>query len=298
MRVVVSGGTGFVGQLLVARLLDRGDEVVVLSRSGQETPSAGLEVVRWTPTEPGEWQRVVDGADAVVHLAGATIAQRGTAKAKDAIVSSRVDAARRLTDAIAAAERPPSCFISASAAGYYGADRPGEALTEESAPGDDFLAEVCVAWEAAASAPRDDGVRCAQLRFGVVLDADGGALDKMLLPLRVGVARVGRGDNHMPWIHRADVVGLLLAALDDDRYEGALNTAAPEAATAAEVATAIGRVISRPVIPSPAAAVRLALGEAVVLLTGSLHLVPARADALGYPWQHPTLREALETIFR
>lgn len=297
VKVVVTGGTGFVGQLLVARLLERGDQVVVLSRRPQDAPSPGLEVAAWNPSEAGPWQRVVDGADAVVHLAGAPVAQRWTKASKAAIYRSRVDSARLLARAIAEAKAPPTRFVSASAAGYYGADRPGEALDEGSAPGGDFLAEVCIAWEAAVREAEGEAVRTAQLRFGVVLDADGGALDKMLLPLRVGVARVGKGTNHLPWIHRADVVGLLLAALDDERFSGPINTAAPEAATAGEVARAIADAIRRPVIPSPEAAVRLALGEAAVILTGSLHLVPARADALGYAWQHPTLQGAMQAIF-
>ncbi|MEM9694616.1 MAG: TIGR01777 family oxidoreductase, partial [Myxococcota bacterium] len=283
MRIVITGASGFVGRRLVSRLSERGDEVVALTRTpAGKVELPGLRWRAWDPDAAGSWQDEIEDADAVVHLAGAPIAQRWTAAAKRRIDASRGGSGGRLVDAIEAASSPPKVYLSASASGYYGADRPGEVLTESSEPGDDWLAGVCVNWEQPALRAAELGAREVRLRFGVVLDRGGGALDKMILPLGAGVARIGAGTNTMAWIHREDVVRLLLRALDDETMAGPYNTVAPEAVSAASLASELGKQMRRPVVPSPVFAVKLGLGEAVVILTGSQHLVPERTLASGF----------------
>lgn len=289
---LISGGTGFVGQALVAELRARGDEVKLLSRR------SGPDRIVWDPKAPGEWQRAVDGVDGVVHLAGAPIAGQRWSKAyKQEIEESRVRSTELIVEAINSAERAPKVLVSASAVGIFGADRPGEVLDEDSAPGDDFLARVCLGWEAAARKAEDKGRRTVQVRFGVVLGEGGGALDKMILPLKVGVGLVGKGDNMLAWVHLDDVVAILLRALDDASWRGAYHAVAPAPATQRQVCEALGRAIHRPVIPTPAAAVRIGLGEAVDVLTGSVDARPKRTMAEGYAFRHAKLDDAAEAIF-
>jgi uncharacterized protein len=305
MKIVVTGGTGFVGRALVTALAARGDDVVVLSR-GEET-ELPASVVAWDPKRSGAWQRAIDGVDAVVHLAGSPVAVRWTEASKREVLDSRVVSAERLVEAIGAAGEKPAVFVSASATGYYGAHRPGETLTEASAPGDDFLADVCLRWEAAADEASAHGLRVVKLRLGIVLGPvlpsgsvkptpGGGALAQMLLPGKAGVTRVGSGNNDMSWIHRDDVVSMILWAIDGDRT-GAYNCTAPSPESARAVAAAIGRAISRPVIPTPVFAVKMILGAAADVVVGSLRVLPERALAEGFSFAHPDLEGCLGAIF-
>lgn len=292
MHVVVTGGTGFVGRSLIASLAAAGHAAVSITR---DPLRASGEAVGWSSLEAA-----VGAADAVVHLAGEPIAAgRWTAARKARIRASRVETTRKLVDAMAAGESRPSVLVSASAVGYYGPH--GDEVLDETAPaGSDFLAEVCRAWEAEAERAESLGVRVVRLRLGVVLARDGGALARMVPPFRAFVGGpIGSGRQWMSWIHGDDVTGLVLAALADDRWRGAVNATAPTPVRNADFAAALGATLARPaVVPTPAFALRLAFGEmADVLLTGQ-RVVPAVATALGFHWRYPDLLGALRASVR
>lgn len=301
MRIVVAGATGFIGRRFVAALTARGDDVVVLSRSG--SPGAfgsnpRVTVKAWRPTASAQdWWKDVDGAGAVVNLAGeGVMARRWSPAHKAAILDSRVDGGRAFVAAIAAASTKPGVFVSASGVGYYGIAS-GEALVDESAaPGTDFLAQVCVRWEEEARKAEAHGVRIVALRIGVVLGDGGGALEQMVPAFRSFVGGpVGSGRQWMPWVHHADVVGLLLRAVDDTRCAGPVNVVAPGIVRNSEFSASIGRALHRPSwMPVPAFALRVLFGDAAdVILTGQ-HVLPKRALELGYVFRFPTLDAAMQ----
>lgn len=297
MRLTLTGATGLIGSALVARLRDEGAELTVLSRDPQRaTTELGVPAVRWEPsTEPAPAD-ALEGRDAVVNLAGENVAQRWSESAKHAIRESRVEGTAKLVAGLRAieAERRPTVLVSGSASGYYGAHG-DEPLDEEAPSGRDFLAGVCVAWEQSALTAAQLGVRVVLLRTGVVLDAHGGALAKMLPPFRLGVGGpVGGGKQYMPWIHRDDVVGMISAALSDERWSGPVNVTAPEPASNREFSRALGRVLKRPaLLPVPALALRARYGEMAQIVTSGARVLPARALMLGYGFKHPHLQEAL-----
>lgn len=298
-KIVITGGTGFVGRRLSEALIARGDEVVVLTRDPTRARlPPGARAAAWAPEQPGAWAGELAGAAAVVHLAGEPVAQRWTAEARARIIRSRVDATRALVEAIGRAEPRPAVLVSASAVGYYGPRPPGEELDEDSAPGQGFLAGVVQGWEAEARAVAAHGVRDVELRIGVVLGEGGGALDKMLLPFKLFAGGpIGGGEQVISWIDREDVVGLTLLALDDDRARGPINVVAPHPASSAELARALGAALHRPSwLPAPAFALRLAMGEASEIVTTGQRVLPRRALALGYAFQRPDLGPALAAI--
>lgn len=289
--VLVTGGTGFIGSALVRALCASGAAVTVLVRSPTAVFGEGVRVV-----PSAELPSAMAGQDAVVNLAGEqAVGVRWTDGAKQRITSSRVDTTRELVAAVAAARSRPGVLVSASAVGYYGA-RPGdESVDESSAPGSDFLAGVCQAWEAAAMAAGELGVRVVLARLGVVFDRGGGALEEMAKPFRMFAGGpIGDGQQVVSWVHRADAVGILRRCIDDESLSGPVNVVAPEAAVQAELAGAIGRVLGRPAwLRAPAFALRARFGEgADPLLTGQ-RVVPAKLRAAGYVWQHPDLEAAL-----
>ncbi len=302
MRIVITGGSGFVGGALATALVGRGDEVTVLSRNParvRKDVPARVQLASWDPSALGGWTEHLAGADAVVHLAGAPVAARWTTAYKRRIDSSRATTTELLVEAIgklrADAEREgrgPTVLVSASAIGYYGSHRPGEKVSEDSSQGSDFLAGVCGRWEKAARRVEEHGVRSVQLRFGVVLGAGGGALSAMRLPLGVGVAGP-LGDNLISWVHIDDVVAMVLFALDDEQLSGPLNVVAPNPATAAQLARTMGRVLARPVMAVPAAALRLRFGQGAEPILGSLQVEPKRVRELGYRFRFPDLEPAL-----
>lgn len=287
MRITVTGASGRIGARLVDHLRQRGDDVTVLSRSAERG-------VRWDPTAEPAPAAALEGRDAVVHLAGEDVAQRWTADAKARIRESRVAGTRNLVAGLSAIEDRPGVLVSGSASGYYG-PRGDEPVDESSSPGDDFLAQVCVGWEREAQAAASLGMRVVRVRTGVVLDREGGALAKMLPPFKLGVGGpVAGGRQAMPWIHVDDEVGILLAALDDDRWSGPVNACAPHPVTNREFSKALGRVLQRPAVaPVPALAVRALFGEMASIVTTGVRMVPARALELGYAFAHPELDEAL-----
>lgn len=299
MRVAITGATGLLGSRLVAALKGRGDEVTVLSRDpARATERLGVPAERWHPLAGPAPVEALAGRDGVIHLAGEPVAQRWSGAARERIRTSRVQGTANLVAGLEAADPRPRVLASASASGIYG-DRGDEELDEGASAGRDFLADVCAGWEAAADGAARLGVRVAKVRTGIVLDAGGGALAKMLPPFRLGVGGpVAGGRQYMSWIHVDDVVGLYLAALDGDDWSGPVNGCAPVAVTNAEFSHALGRALHRPaVLPVPGLALRAVYGEMASIVTGGQRMVPARAQALGYRWAHtdlgPALRSAL-----
>jgi hypothetical protein len=297
MRVVVTGATGLIGSRLVAALRSRGDEVTVLSRNqSNATERLSVPAERWDLLAGPAPVDALAGRDGVIHLAGEPVAQRWSEDARERIRSSRVVGTSNLVAGLEAADPRPRVLVSASASGYYG-DRGAEELDEQASPGDDFLAETCVGWEAAADRASPLGVRVTKVRTGVVLDASGGALAKMLPPFRLGVGGpVAGGRQYMSWIHVDDLVGIYLAALDGEEWTGPVNGSAPVAVTNAEFSRALGRALHRPALmPVPALALRALYGGMASMVTASQRMVPARARALGYQWGNGDLDEALRS---
>lgn len=298
MNVVVTGGTGFIGRLAVARLLASGHGVAVLSRD----PAAAARLLppgaRSHPWD-GAGEDAVRSADAILNLAGEPIAQRWTSIVRGRLLSSRLTALDRLRTVVQGTARRPAVLVSASAVGYYG-DRAEEELDEESAPADDFLGRICVKWEEAANALAPLGLRVATVRIGVVLGTDGGALQKMLPAFRLGGGGpVGSGRQWMSWIHVDDAASLLVFALETAGVLGPLNAVAPEPVRNAGFAKALGAALHRPaILPVPAVAVKMLFGEMGQLVLGGQKVFPKRALAAGFEFAHPTLPGALENLLR
>lgn len=291
MKITVTGASGLIGTKLVERLRARGDEVITLSRN----PSSPSDVA-WRPENEPAPARALAGRDAVVHLAGENVAQRWTDGAKRRIRSSRELGTRNLVAGLEAAGPRPRVLVSSSAVGYYG-PHGDEPLDEQTPAGSDFLAEICVVWEREAMRAAELGLRVVAVRTGVVLDQGGGALAKMLPFFKLGVGGpVAGGDQYMPWIHVDDVVGIYLAALDGEDWVGPVNASAPEPVTNRAFSKALGRALHRPAFaPVPGLAVRALYGEMAEIVTKGQRVLPRRAQALGYAFEHPDLAEALRT---
>ena len=311
MRVTVTGATGLIGRRLVARLLERGDDVTVLSRdaAGARTEIAYIEralehgtsesrghfeTAAWSPADGPAPAEALAGRDGVVHLAGEPVAQRWTDEARARIRTSREAGTRNLVAGLRAADPRPGALVSASAVGWYG-DRGDDPLDEEQPPGDDFLATVVRQWESQARKAAELGVRVVLVRTGVVLDRGGGALAKMLPFFRAGIGGpVAGGRQWMPWIHADDVAGIYLAALDGAAWEGPVNATAPQPARNRDFSRALGRALRRPAFaPVPAFALRALYGDMAEIVTASQRAIPTRSQQLGYTFAHPDLDEAL-----
>lgn len=288
MRVTLTGGSGLIGGCVASLLAARGDEVTLLSRSG------GDGQIAWDPLRGPAPAAALEGRDAVVNLAGEQIAQRWTPAVREAIETSRTVGTANLLAGIEALAERPSVLVSASAVGYYG-DRGDERLTEDSAPGRDFLAGVCLEWEQAALRAQALGLRVCVLRTGVVLDRRGGALAKMLPAFRLGLGGpVAGGRQYISWIALSDLGALYVAAIDDQRYSGAFNATAPAPVRNAEFSRELGRALHRPAVaPVPGVALRLLYGSMAEIVTASQNAVPARALALGHEFQLGALPAAL-----
>jgi uncharacterized protein len=300
MKIIVTGASGLVGSALVPRLVADGHQVTALvRRASKRRARAEVPEVEWEPTAGQLDAARLVGHDAAVHLAGEPIAAgRWTDAKKRRIRESRVLSTRLLAETLARLQTRPGVLVCASAIGYYG-DRGAEVLTEESAPGRDFLSEVCREWEAAADPARAAGIRVVHLRFGVVLSREGGALAQMLTPFQLGIGGpIGSGRHYMSWLALDDAVGMIEHALTNESLSGPVNAVAPQPVTNREFAKAIGRVLNRPtLLPMPAFALRLALGEmADALLLSSARVKPVRLEASGYQFEYPQLEDALRHV--
>jgi len=297
MNVTITGASGLIGRRLVQRLRERGDEVTVLSRDpARAQQDLGVPAIAWDPASGPAPEAALAGRDGVVHLAGENVAQRWSAEAKRRIRESREAGTRNLVAGIAAADPRPRVLVSASAVGLYG-PRGDERVPESTPAGHDFLAEVCVAWEREAQAAAAHGLRVVLVRTGVVLDAEGGALAKMLPFFKLGIGGpVAGGRQYLPWIHADDVAGIYLTALDGDDWDGAVNATAPEPVTNRDFSRALGRALHRPAFaPVPALAVRALYGEMAEIVTTGQRAVPERTQALGYTFAQPDLDAALRS---
>jgi uncharacterized protein (TIGR01777 family) len=295
MKIIIAGGTGFLGSCLAAAWRGHGHEVTILTRRPR-----GPGQVAWSPADPhAGWVHALEGADLVVNLAGEGIAdRRWTAARKALILESRVRATRALAAAVTASPRPPATFMSASGVGIYGV-RGDEPVAEDAPPGSDFLASVCRAWEAEANAA-SAVTRVVLLRTGLVLDRDAGALPQMAMPFRFFAGGpVGSGRQYLSWIHLADWTGMVQWAAATTAVSGAMNLTAPLPVTNAEFSRALGRAMHRPAwMPVPGAALRLAFGElADALLLGGQRVLPEKATRLGYTFAFTNVSDALADVF-
>jgi uncharacterized protein (TIGR01777 family) len=295
LKVLVTGASGLIGSALVARLEARGDEVVRLTRSQPKGP----RTYRWSPDDSELDARAVDGVHAAVHLAGETVVGRWTQAKKRRILESRARGTTLVSAALAGSDPAPAALLCASGIGYYG-DRGDTPLTEQSAPGASFLAEVARQWEAATAPARDAGIRVVNLRFGIVQSPHGGALATLLPIFRLGLGgRVGNGRQYVSWVAIDDVVGAIEHALATDSIAGPINVVAPAPVTNAEYARTLARLLHRPALmPAPAFAVRAVLGEFAQELLGGQRVLPARLAASGYEFRYPELELALRHLLR
>ncbi|OIK27782.1 TIGR01777 family oxidoreductase [Streptomyces malaysiense] len=296
MRVAITGSHGLIGSALVRSLAKDGHQVVRLVREGADRdPGDGSEAVGWGPA--GDGVRL-EGVDAVVHLAGAGVGdRRWSASYKREIRESRVRGTRAIARACAGADVPPRVLVSASATGYYGDT--GERIVDESAPaGDDFLASVCVDWEAAADPAREAGIRVVHPRTGLVVAGEGGAFGRMMPLFRLGLGgRIGSGEQYWPFVSLTDHIAALRFALDTDALSGPVNFTAPEPLPEGEITRVMARLLHRPaVVPAPAFALRAALGEFATTLMCSTRAVPAALTRTGFGFRHPTFEQALRSV--
>lgn len=301
MEILITGGSGFVGRALALGLRARGHQVTVLTRSATAARGLpeGVDFCLGDPTQTGAWQAEAVRHQGFINLAGASIFGRWTQDYQRQIRDSRVLSTRHLAQAIARrpADQPPAVLISASAVGYYGFH--GDEVLDESAPaGEDFLARVCRDWEAEAQAAEAAGARVVRARFGIVLDAGGGALGQMLPLFRLGLGGpLGSGRQWFSWIHRRDLVSALLFCLDNPQIAGPVNCVAPGAVTNRELAQALGRALRRPAfLPAPGFAVRLALGEFGSVLLEGQRVEPKVLRQAGFAFAFPRLDQALTDI--
>ncbi len=301
MKILITGATGLIGRQVCRSLINEGHQVVVLSRRPPAaTDLAGVIAFRWEPVAEPPPAEVWEDVEAVIHLAGESVAAaRWTDEQKRRIRDSRVKGSRNLVAGMRATPRPPKVFVSASAVGFYG-DRGDETLNEGSAPGSDFLSEVCLDWEAEAARARELGVRAAFVRTGVALSQSGGALEKMLLPFKLGLGgRLGDGRQWFPWIHIEDVVGIFLHALMSPAVDGPINGVAPGIVTNEEFTRELAAVLNRPAFfPVPQFALRALMGEMAEVVTASQRVVPQVALDTGYRFKYPNLRPALESLLK
>lgn len=299
-RIVIAGGGGFVGRNLAQTCRAAGDEVIVLTRS-PKAEIGGVRQVAWDAKTATGWAHELDGAHAVVNLAGETIAQRWSAEAKRRIVDSRIESTQAICEGIQSVTSPPKYWVNASAVGYYG-DRPGEILDESSTKGEGFLADTCDAWEQAASSCQTSGTKLTKVRFGMVL-GDGGSLSVLRKLAKLGLGgTVGKGEQVISWIHIEDLVGLIRWAIDLSTPPEVINVTAPNPRTNRDFMAALRRVVHAPIgLPAPAFAVRL-MGKTIgpdadLVLTGA-DVRPKVALQGGYVFRHPDLKPALESLLK
>lgn len=302
MKVFVLGATGFIGRHLVNALLAQGHEITAVTRDarrGRETLGAAVALVEADPKAPGDWQKEVGKAQAVVHLGGEPILkERWTEARKQILLDSRLIPTKLLVEAMAEAENRPGVFLCGSAIGYYG-NRGDQLLTEESAPGADFGAKMCLGWETEANKAGALGVRVVNLRTGFVL-GPGGGLAQMVAPFKFFAGGpMGSGRQYLSWIHIDDHVGLTIFALGNERLRGGLNMTAPAPVTNRDFAKILGQVLARPSwLPVPAFAIKRMFGEGAALLLEGQRVLPKKAQEAGYKWKFSDLAAALTEVLK
>lgn len=306
MKVAIAGATGFVGSCLVQRLQAEGHQVLVLTRNPERArkvfPSSNfpnVEIVAYTPTESGDWQASISGCDGVVNLAGESIAEgRWTPERKQSILDSRQLGTAKIVEAIAQANSKPLVMVNASGIGYYGTSE--TATFDETSPsGEDFLAQVCQAWEAEARKVKDVGVRLVILRFGIVLGM-GGAIAKMLTPFKLFAGGpIGSGRQWFSWIHRDDLVNLILYSLTNPQMEGVFNATAPHPVKMTEFSQTFGQVLHRPSwLPVPSFALEVLLGDGAKVVLEGQQVLPKRTLESGFQYEYSTLKPAIEEVIK
>jgi uncharacterized protein (TIGR01777 family) len=296
MTIAITGASGFIGRRLMKALASGNHTLRVLSRHAGTNLPPGVQLYVWDAMKGQPPEESLDGADAVVHLAGEPIAQRWNDEVKQKIIESRATGTRNLVQALSTTRRRPAVLVCGSAIGYYGS-RGEEILTESSVPGSGFMAEVCVAWEKEADLAESLGMRVVKLRTGMVLGPNGGALAKMVPPFKAGMGgKMGHGDQWMSWVHIDDLVGIVQHALENP-MRGPVNGTSPNPVTNADFTKALGHSLSRPaVFPMPAFTLKFMFGEMSEVMLASQRVLPKAAEAAGYTFRYPQLELALENI--
>lgn len=302
MRVIITGGTGLIGRPLCAALLAEGHDVVVLSRNPDRVKAmpAGVQLMAWDGRTANGWGPVVDGANAMINLAGEGLADgRWSDERKARILHSRIDAGKAVLQAIEQATNKPAVLIQSSAVGYYG-PRQDEIITEASGPGSDFLARLCFDWEASTAPVERLGLRRPVIRTGIVLSNEGGAFPKLVLPFRLFAGGpIGSGKQWYPWIHIEDEIRAILFLLGHESATGPFNLTAPAPMTNRELAATIGKVMGRPAFfPVPSFAMRILFGEMATVLLDGQRAIPQRLQEFGFTFHYPTAEEALRNLLR
>jgi uncharacterized protein (TIGR01777 family) len=305
MRIIITGGTGLIGTALARRLAAANDDIIILSRNPDKATGlpAGVKTVKWDGRTAQGWGHLADGAKAIINLAGASIAgdgfipSRWTEKRKKLIMDSRVQAGQAVVEAVNAAATKPELVVQSSAVGYYG-PHGDETLSEATGPGNDFLAQVCQAWERSTQPVVQQGVRLVVIRTGVVLSTQGGAFPLLLLPHKLFAGGpMGSGKQWLPWIHLEDEVRAIQFLIENSQAQGVFNVCAPEPVTNRQMSQAIGQAISRPsFLPVPGFALKLLLGEAASLVLDGQRQIPQRLTQSGFPFSHPDLLPAIRHL--
>jgi len=301
MKIIITGGSGLIGRALVESLAKDGHEVIVLSRNPaavKDLPK-NARAEKWDGQSAQGWGQLVEGAGAIVNLAGATISEKWSAERKKEIRDSRVNAGKAIVEAVKAASKKPGVVVQSSAVGYYG-PRGAEEITEESGAGNDFLAAVCKEWEASTAELDSMGVRRPIIRTGVVLDLKGGALPKMVMPVKMFVGGpLGSGKQYFPWIHLKDEIAAIRFLIDNPNANGVYNLSAPKPLTNKEFTQAIGKLLGRPTfMPVPDVAMKTLFGEMATLLLDGQRQMPVRLVQAGFKFQFTDATSALKDVLK
>jgi uncharacterized protein (TIGR01777 family) len=300
MRIVITGGTGLIGRSLAEQMAGEGHEVIVLSRNPSRAKDflPGVMLVQWDAQSAEGWSQWADGADAIVNLAGAGLADwLWTKSRKQILVDSRVKAGEAVSSAVAMVERKPRVVIQASAIGYYG-PRGDEPVDESQAPGDDFLGQLCQKWEDSSRSVEDHGVRRAIIRTGLVLSLKGGVLPRLLLPIRLFVGGpLGSGKQYYSWIHHEDEIGAIRFLIEHETAQGAFNLTAPNPQPNAEFMKTVSKAVGRPYwLPVPEFAMRLLIGDMATVVVDGQRAIPTQLERAGFDFHYPSLEGAMEAL--
>ena len=302
-RVIITGASGLIGFNLCKELIKRGDEITIFSRKPDKTKKeiqGAADYIYWNYNKPEEWQSIVDGKNAIIHLAGANISgKRWTKKYKNEILKSRIESTKNLISAINKSTDKPECFIISSAVGYYG--NAGEKiLTELSEPGYDFLSIVCQQWENASKAVDNLEIRRVNIRTGIVLSNNAGALYRMLLPFKLFIGGpLGNGRQWFPWIHIDDIVRVYIQALDNKLISGPINAAAPGIISMKEFSKILGKILNRPsMFPVPRIILRLVIGQAAESFLASQRVIPKKLLENGFKFKYENIQDALTNLLK